>query len=396
MDRRENRIWLVWQIAGIVSLLFALLAYGALYDYGPGKPSSLSGKTPWWDFANMWVGGQLALEGKSHVLFEPESYRAYHRSLFGEGIDDSEWSYPPNMLLWVMPLALLPIGVAYWVWHLATLSLLAVIARPLIHDIPGKWVLILGPAALSSMVLGQNGVLTAALIIGVLRYRRERAWLAGLFLGALLIKPHLAILLPFALLAERNFRVLVWASVAVTGQIALVSVLLGPAIWTEFWTVTRPLMTEINNAPFPQGYHLHAITGFALLRSMGLAIETAYLGQMIVTIACLGMIVIAFGRHGFNETGRVALICALVPLATPYGYGYDLVLLLVPLAYLMKRNGDRYLGFLLLIWSWAMLTKIIATHGVFVSPLVLAAFAGLVCWTALGETRRTGWARATA
>ena len=378
---------LIWHLAGLAVLAYGLGAFVALYDYSFDTPSRLSAKTPWWDFANMWVGGRLALEGQLPVLFDPEAYRAVQRDYFGPGIADSEWSYPPVMLLLVAPLSLLPIGVAYWAWHLGTVALFAAVIRPYVTGVPARWVLVLSPAVIVSTVLGQNGALTAALVVGVFRFRRERAWLAGLCLGALLIKPHLALLIPFTLLAERNIRVNLWAALTVVTQITLVLAFWGPEAWVGFWQVTRPLMTEINNASFPQDYHLHAITVFAFFRSLGADLGSGYMAQGLMTLGSLGMVIWVFWSKQLDEAARVALVVALVPLATPYGYGYDLVMFAVPLAYVLTRADARILGYLLVIWCWPILTKIVATHGLYPSPILLASFALLVLWVGLRRTR---------
>ena len=63
------------------------------------------------------------------------------------------------------------------------------------------------PAVFINAMFGQNGALTAALLIGgLLMPRRSGLILAGILFGLLTIKPHLGILVPFCLIASRNWR----------------------------------------------------------------------------------------------------------------------------------------------------------------------------------------------
>ena len=61
---------------------------------------------------------------------------------------------------------------------------------------------------------GQNGAFTAALLVGGLLAAPKRPILAGVLFGLLTVKPQLGILIPFCLLASRNWRA--FASAAVT------------------------------------------------------------------------------------------------------------------------------------------------------------------------------------
>jgi hypothetical protein len=61
--------------------------------------SLLSGKAPSWDFTNLWMGARLALSGQIGVLFDVEAYRAAIDRDVAKFFFNSEWSYPPPMLL---------------------------------------------------------------------------------------------------------------------------------------------------------------------------------------------------------------------------------------------------------------------------------------------------------
>ncbi len=142
--------------------------------------SSLSHKPLSWDFTNMWFGGKLALSGQLGVLFDVDSYRAAMRAAFSPTIADSEWSYPPSILLLGAPLALLPLPLAWAVWSLGGVAALAALVRSLGLPWLGLPALILSAAFADTFVLGQNGAYTAALLLGGLWLAPRRPGWAGL------------------------------------------------------------------------------------------------------------------------------------------------------------------------------------------------------------------------
>ncbi len=91
--------------------------------------SLLSPSDAFWDFSNLWAGGYLARHGDVGILFDVDAYRTSLRTMFGHALPNQEWSYPPSILLLGVPLSLLPIGLAYAVWSIATLGCLYAVLR---------------------------------------------------------------------------------------------------------------------------------------------------------------------------------------------------------------------------------------------------------------------------
>jgi len=107
-----------------------------------------------------------------------------------------------------LPLSLLPYLASLAIWLAATLAVfLLVLWRigrlPLIFLLslafPGTWI---------NFICGQNGFLSAALLGGGLLLLDRFPLVAGLLLGLLGFKPHLAFLVPVALLAGRHGKAL--------------------------------------------------------------------------------------------------------------------------------------------------------------------------------------------
>ncbi|HET6237632.1 MAG TPA: glycosyltransferase family 87 protein, partial [Acetobacteraceae bacterium] len=79
------------------------------------------------------------------------------------------------------------------------------------------------PATLWTVAMGQNAFLNAALLSGFTLLLQHRPLRAGALLGALCIKPHLAILAPVALIVSRRWRA---AASTVTAVLSLASFVL--------------------------------------------------------------------------------------------------------------------------------------------------------------------------
>ena len=77
------------------------------------------------------------------------------------------------------------------------------------------------PGALIAAGHAQTGLLTGALLVGAAALVDKRPVASGLLIGALIIKPHLAILLPFWLAAGGRWRAFIAAGASVAGLLGL-------------------------------------------------------------------------------------------------------------------------------------------------------------------------------
>jgi hypothetical protein len=172
----------------------------------------------------------MALDGHVAFLFDADTYRAALRRMFSPDLPNQEWSYPPNMLIFGAPLALLPIFSAYLVWTFGTIFCLWLAVRPLKLGKVAEAAIVLCPAVFINAVFGQNGALTTALLIGGLAAAPKRPVLAGLLFGLLTVKPHLGILVPFCLMASGNWRAILAAALSSAALFCLTSILLGSEV----------------------------------------------------------------------------------------------------------------------------------------------------------------------
>jgi hypothetical protein len=220
-------------------------------------------------------------------------------------------------------------------------------------------------------IFGQNGALTAALLIAGLLAAPGRPVLAGLMFGLLTIKPHLGILIPLCLLASGNWRAILAASATAVAIAAITGTLFGFAVWPQLFVETKALMTGIMEAPYPQPYHSNAITVFFTARAAAFGLMTAYGLQIATTVAAIAAVVwlwVPWRKVDHRE--RVVLTAVLSILATPYGYTYDTIGVAVAVVFLFTTTARPPRLVLGVFWLYAFFAHILNNAGIFVGVLV--------------------------
>jgi hypothetical protein len=373
----------VWAVGAFAGLNYLRLNW----TLDPDGLSIMTGRLPFWDFTNLWGGGRMALEGHVGYLFSPDLYRSTIRAMLSPHMLDQEWSYPPSMLLIGAPLAALPILPAYLAWNAATLYFLFVVSGWL--GLPAKLRILamFAPPVAVSVIMGQNGALTASLLLGGLFLAPRRPVAAGFLLGLLTVKPHLGNLVPFCLLASGNWRTILSASLTAMAIAGVTAVIFGWDVWRLFLTETGPLMRSIMEAPYPQGYHMNAMTFFILARALGADIALAYGTQAIFTAGSVAVAIWLWRTEiaGGHEL-RVALTGLLALCATPYVYTYDAIPLSMAVMVLLSRNLVSPL-LLAVGWLQPLMNHVVARDYISVGALIPA----IIVATALIELwRRQG------
>ena len=331
------------------------------------------------DFVNYWTAGVAVLEGLVMMIFDVGEFHAYQEHLLGHPFSEHNWSYPPHMLLLVWPFGFLPYVWALAAWSFVTLGLYlwaATTGRQDRHII--LLALLLAPATFANFAGGQNGFITGALLICGLRLLGPKPILAGILFGVLTVKPQLGLLLPFALLAARQWSAILSASVTTLVLVGLSVVLFGWESWQAYITQVIPLQTEIMNerpgiflAMMPSAY-----MGLRLLEVEPLLRNAV---QGIFALIALAGVVWAFARSADDEL-KFGVLAVGTFLASPYGFNYDMTTVSLAVI-LVALRGVRH-GFLpgervFLAMGWLLPTAVLwlnANHLPFGAPILLGCF----------------------
>jgi Glycosyltransferase family 87 len=184
------------------------------------------GKPVGYDFIAFWSAAWLALQGRPEAAFDWQAIATAHQAAVPALHDPFYlllWHYPPTFLLAVLPFGYLPYLAALAVFLLGSIAAWAALIRRIVPD-RRYWIAAAAmPAGLINLFHGQNGFLAAALAGFALLLLERQPLIAGVLIGLMAIKPHLAILFPIALVASGNWRAFVAAAVTAT-LFSLVSV----------------------------------------------------------------------------------------------------------------------------------------------------------------------------
>ena len=196
------------------------------------------------DFVNYWSSAFLAFHGRAAEVYDFAAFHAFERSITGPNIQFYHYSYSPVLLILTLPLALLPYVPALGVWLIATWY--GFYRALKLTGSEGVLLLSLAiPALFISAVGGQNGAVTAALLGGGLALVDRRPMVAGLLFGLLAYKPHLALMLPFALIAGRRWSTLGAAGATVMLLVSASAIAFGADRWLEYASNLTLLRTVI-------------------------------------------------------------------------------------------------------------------------------------------------------
>ncbi|HWT51729.1 MAG TPA: glycosyltransferase 87 family protein, partial [Caulobacter sp.] len=149
------------------------LAYLAIYLAKPHPPAD----PPFSDFYAFWSFGRFLSAHSADRIYDFAALEAFQQSLRPGFTSFYPCVYPPFLLLFLAPLAAADYLPAFAIWTAIGLVgfALAVGARNWRSPLP--WLAVLAPTTILTVVAGQNGLITSALLIGGFRLMPRRPWL---------------------------------------------------------------------------------------------------------------------------------------------------------------------------------------------------------------------------
>jgi hypothetical protein len=286
------------------------------------------------DFVNVWSAGRLALDGHPAQAWDWDIQKQVQVAVLGQSYPGNlAWHYPPPFLFVASLLAHFPYATAFIGWAVASLVPYLAVMRAIVGRPFG---LLLGaafPVVLTNTLVGQNGFLTASLIGGTLILLPARPILAGICLGLLSYKPQYGLLFPLVLIAASQWTVFVTAGVVAVAM-ALVSWL---AFGTESWQAFFHWMPMFSQAFLTEGRapwgKMQSI--FAVVRYFGGAEQLAWVFQWIMS-AAVAVLLALMWRSRISYPLKAAALAAGTLLITPYLFLYDLMVLAIAVAFLVR------------------------------------------------------------
>jgi arabinofuranan 3-O-arabinosyltransferase len=327
----------------LFNVCFALLVINACYF----PVTYVSGAWIWdanglgipTDFVNVWAAGRLVLDGHPALAYDWDIQRQIELALLGQDFPGYfAWHYPPPFLFVASLLAMLPYSAAFISWMAASFIPYLVVMRGIVGR-PFGWMFAAAfPMVFSNTLVGQNGFLTAALIGGALYLLPLRPILSGVCLGLLTYKPQYGLLFPIVLIAAAQWRAFISAGVTAV-VLACVSWL---AFGTESWHAFFHWMPMFSQAFLTEGkatwWKLQSL--FSLVRFFGGAEPLAWAFQWVLTASVASVLVLMW-RSRAPYTLKAAALAVGTLLTTPYLFMYDMMVLAIPVAFLVRIGLKR-------------------------------------------------------
>lgn len=279
------------------------------------------------DFVNYWFAARLFVEGRLDTIFVPSAYFTALQAHFGDGLEIRIWSYPPHYLLLMLPLAAFDYVTAAIIFQLTGLAFFALAVflaarnTGLDRQLP-MLLLLLVPFILMQLNALQNGFWIGGLMLMGLVFARNRPILAGLCFALLTVKPQLGILVPFLLLAQKNWTAMFATIAAFIVLLAATAAIFGTASFMLYWTETVPYQARVMHDWFG-GFLMMMPTIFASMRVLGAESDTAQWVHLGSAIALFVPIAWAVWRIKAPLEQLCVLVAGTFAL-TPYAFNYDM------------------------------------------------------------------------
>jgi Glycosyltransferase family 87 len=361
-------------IGGYIIALVALLATAdGIVDYA-GRPLGT-------DFMNVYAAGKLADVGHAADAYDFTLHHAAQKIVAGRpDVPYFSWHYPPPFLMLAAALATMPYLLALLVYQAATLAAYLRVVRQ-IAGTSQAWLPALAfPAVFINLTHGHNGFITAALLGGALLLLERRPLLAGCLIGCLTYKPQFALLVPVVLAVSGRWRTFAAAAASALALLATTWLVFGSSVFAAFWDQLPLAQRMVLEGP-AGFYKLQSV--YAALRLAGLPLAAATAVQGFVTLVLALLLALLWRSAAAFELKAAALLIAC-PLATPYVFDYDLLVLAPAIAFLTAHGLAR--GFapyeasaLAALWLMPLVARSLAqATDIAIAPLVMLAALAII------------------
>jgi hypothetical protein len=319
------------------------------------------------DFMGFYVAGRILNEGPRPQLYNTALQLSLRERLFGPAMPVDVYLHPPFEALLFSPLARLPYPVAYILWDLANLLMLAAcvyLLRPFALHLNTESRLLLTLAMLYPLIStfgeGQDSIMLLLLyVLAFINLKKGRDIWAGCALGASLFRFPLAIPLLLVFVVRKRWRVVLSASIlgALLGAVSLA--LLG---WTGIRTYAHLLLT-LTGATYTAAPQMPTVRGFLdTLLASRVPERPLSLLVALSSLALLAWLLQKWRNRSWNPAGRSFDLLFSLSLVVAFMLSFhSLIHTLMVLA----------LPVLLLLDDWAASRKTGIRRWLTVAPLIL-------------------------
>ena len=283
------------------------------------------------DFFALWTSSVITHLGDAAVNYDPD---ALHVRQVALGMHENAYNpfpYPPTLLVLLGPLGGLSLGAAFCVFMIPSFALyvwamLAGRARDWYWGVAA----VIAPATGITLISGQTGFLSGALMLGGLRLAGSQPILSGVLFGLLTYKPQLGVLIPVALIAAGLWRTIAAACATVVVGVIASSLVYGAGLWPIwFHSITEyagrfDLVYDYMPTIYANAEMLHAPRALAHVLQLCVSLPAGY------------MVWRAF-RAGVTPQA-IALLLVGTFLATPHAFNYDMPMMTAAIVWYLEHR----------------------------------------------------------
>lgn len=326
--------------ARVHALVAAIILWtgAAIVTFGSAGDRNLADHLKGEDFLQIYTLAHVAFEGDYPTPARREQFHERQVALVPASAPDHYLPvYPPTAALVFRPFAALSYSAALAVWTLITIAGYAWVVRgawlPVRSILPDAGFVARAAAAFPPFYLlvlyGQMTLLPLlAFFLAWLALNRNHPIAAGLALGLLSVKPQFGLMIGVALLFGGNWRVLLGLLISAALQLGVVAGVLGlQAIQAYARTISE--LPGIEYLLEPDGWRMHSIRTLTRL-------VPGHAGDLIWAAgsAWIAITAVRVWRGTAPLGPRFGFVVLATVLVNPHLFGYDAVVLVLPVTWL--------------------------------------------------------------
>lgn len=270
------------------------------------------------DFDAFYLVGKMYWQGIVDKAYYFVDFKQQYVDVYGVS-SFMPWTYPPPFNILTALLASFKHSLSYLFFVLISCCSFLFFLYKITRDFFHLTVVFVFPAIAVNIICGQNGLLTASLIgLFCWLWLRGRVW-AGVPLGLMIIKPHLAIGFALLLLLKREWKIILVAGVTSALCVLLSSLVMGWDIWAAFLNGVKESKFFLSQGVYP----IHRMNSFyAFFLSFGVPADWAIILHALIAISACGFIALLVYKN-WNLRRLLGVTAFATLFISPYMYDYD-------------------------------------------------------------------------
>ena len=345
LNRYSRRVFIA-----IICLAVELIFFRSIIAYKLTSGSALLN-----DFDVFYAAGALYWSGNIIEAYDSQYFISYMTKILQKEAL-LLWTYPPQFIFVSAALSLIPPIISYAVFMISS----SVIFFIVIYRISGDFSIIplslTVPVIIMAALTGQNSFFISSLtgIFCISALISNSPKVAGLFLGLMIFKAHLAIGIGWFVLLKKNWCILLTAVLVIVVSSFISTLTFGIPVWFAFSQALEEASTYLGKGLYPMD-RMSSIYAFVYTATEGSNLYSA--------IAHFSFMLIAFGLCAVSilqswEVKRSFAIACLATLSvSPYCYDYDTLIAAVAFS-IVARDLIFYSSLIekvfIFMFSWLM------------------------------------------